>query len=200
MPEIAQLAFRVISIIASVILVGSIIYWIKHWIETSTKGKQLQTKWLRWLGWFLILVAIIVAIGGILYYARNYSQINTPTPTPTPSPTVIGGLQLSHPNPQEIINDINQYPSYSQDTVKQSYIGLPVTWDVDLFSITSSTDGEHIYSIDSTSHIGVYFTINVSDYPKLKIMKQGQEFIVQGDITLVDSLYIGLGNCSLTFP
>jgi len=161
-----------------------------------------------WFRWLLILAVIIVIAAGIIYFV--YSQVSTtssiptptptavPTDTPTPTPTPIGGLQLSHPSPQEIFDKIDNEIPYLQNDLRQSYIGLPVVWAVNY----SSIDGGRVTSTAFGEPLDlVIFTINISDYPQLKTMNSGQEFIVQGNITSISTYYvIELSDCHLTFP
>jgi hypothetical protein len=109
-------------------------------------------------------------------------------------------VQLTHPNPQEIQDEINKVATYKQGEIAKSYVDLPVTWAVTLFSINSNTGGDRIQasSVDNEL-ISIFFTINIDDYPQLKIMKQGEEFIVQGTITSANLYYIDLGNCHPIF-
>jgi hypothetical protein len=180
---------------------------------------------LRWiLVAFCILGIIIIFFGGILGKNTDtqtetstpimtQSTISTPTPTPTPTPaptptptptiTLPQGIQLSHPSPQEINDYIDSLYLSQQEDARKSYIGLSVTWSVSIFSIDNDTAGKRVYCISSeklSSSVFVFFTININDYPQLNIMKQGEEFIIQGTITLVDTLSIHLGDCHLIFP
>ena len=153
----------------------------------------------------LLLIAVLIIILGIIYalgHQENTLESN-PTPTPTTSPTITEpSIQESHPNPDEIFNAIDQEPAYLQDEARQSYNGIQVTWIVSLFSMTNTSDGERISatSVDNSLDL-VIFTINLDDYPQLKIMEPHQEFVVQGAITSVDPIgIINLGDCHLTFP
>jgi hypothetical protein len=146
-----------------------------------------------------ILVAII-AIGAVVYLLLNTEHVKESEPAPTPPSTSSLTWQWSHPSPQEIFSDINAYPPYRQDTIRQDYTGLPVIWGVTLFSTTESADGLRIYALPSgQSNLGVIFTIDTTLYPQIKTMPKGQEFVVQGTITEVTSLWIALGDCHLFF-
>lgn len=139
----------------------------------------------------VVLVIIVVVVIGI----RGPIQKGIPVPTPA------SDWQWSHPSPQDIFSDIDALPPYLQETARQNYIGLSVTWGVTLFSTSDSTDGLWIYALPlDRSSPGVTFTIDTNAYPQIKTMPKGHEFTVQGVITSVDSLAIHLGDCHLTFP
>jgi hypothetical protein len=191
----------VLIILMVVLLCGAwiFVFWgyLKHLVSRKIRPIQIQRRW------SLILIIITLSVLGLIF-GFIYSQASTSVPilTSTPTPTVIGGLQLSHPSPQEIYDNISQIPAYLQNNARQNYTGLSVTWDVKLFSENSSPSGELIYcqSIDDMPVL-VSFTTNISAYPQLQIMETGQEFIVQGTITSVTPYnVIELSDCQLTFP
>jgi hypothetical protein len=149
-----------------------------------------------------LAVVIIVIVLVVLNMGHINDGETTPIPTPTTLPASSEDWQWSHPSPQEIFAEINHLPVSLQEEARQNYKGLSVTWAVSLFSMTNYPDGERIYSnpVAQVSALpGVFFTIDINDYPQLKIAKRGQEFIVQGTIISVDSLNIELGNCHLNF-
>lgn len=194
----------VISIVfwclAGLLLLVSLIY--SHRRSLSPKLREIVPTKIRWLRWILILVTIILIASGLIYVISSQVSTTSSIPTPTPTATPIGGLQLSHPSPQEIYNNISQEPVSLQDDARQIYVGFSVIWAVSLFNMTSSSDGGIIWctSVDNPLDL-VDFTINISNYPQLQSLHRGQgEFIVQGTIEKVDPLYIELNNCSLVFP
>jgi hypothetical protein len=185
-------------------------YMLKGRVAKTKRGvKTSLPLWLRWwVGTSLLVLTIIASIVLGLSNMGIHQQANAPTTTPPSStpmttPSLPQGLQLSHPNPQEISDYINSLYPYQKEEARKDYEGLSVTWAVSLVNITIVPDGEHIYShsLDRTSRcLDVVFTIDINDYPKLRTMEEGQEFIVQGTITsITGDLWITLDNCRLFF-
>lgn len=156
---------------------------------------------------FLILVlAIIVVVICIVSIGRSQEDMSTPASTPTPTPTSTltptppEEWQWSHPSPQEIFEEVDASPLYLQDDVRQSYEGISVEWGVWLYSVTETTDGMRVSTFSSEKGYRlVVFTVDINEYPQLKIVERGYEIVVQGTITKVDTIGIELGNCQLIF-
>jgi len=136
-----------------------------------------------------LLVIIIVAIFAVISN-QGYFQESPPSQD----------WQWSHPSPQEIWQEIEDYPPYNQETARQGYKGLSVTWGVTLFDATDSSEGVDIWATPiGQSSPSICFTINTSLYPEIKTMKRGQQFVVQGTIADIDTIHIKLDNCQLIF-
>lgn len=153
---------------------------------------------------FALALAVIAAAVVVVLPIIRQSQESVPTPESpppeSPPPESPQTWQCSHPSPQEISQSIDALPPYLQETARQNYKGLSVTWGVTLFSARDSPDGVRIHAIPSGQNgLSVMFTVDASLYPEIKTMPRGQEFVVQGTITEVSSLWIKLGDCHLIF-
>jgi hypothetical protein len=184
-PEISRWAF-LIAIIG--IVIGGVMWLSGRKAQTASLSKRhiLVT-----LGIILVLIAIITTVG-VLNLRQPQENVIAPQPEQE--------WLWSRPSPQEIWQDIDKYSPYNQETVRQSYEGLSVTWGVTLFDATGTPDGIDIWAIPiGQSYPGISFKVDASLYPELKTMLRGEEFVVEGTIAKVDTIHIELDNCHLTF-
>ncbi len=104
------------------------------------------------------------------------------------------------PTPDEIIERISKMPLYEQPACSNSYVGVKVRWLAILKTIgrfhlqpnNTKESGEYYVHMKYFNPEAAYakgdiiFFINIEDYPRLKIAKQGDKFMVTGTIWNVD--------------
>lgn len=104
------------------------------------------------------------------------------------------------PAPDEIIERISKMPLYEQPACSKSYVGVKVRWLAMLRSIerwhlqpkNREESGEYYVHMKYFNPEAAYakgdiiFFVNIEDYPRLKIAKQGDKFMVTGTIRNVD--------------
>jgi len=165
------------------------------------------------------LAFILVGVAVVVIVAINYTTLpqdgvltpemtpettipetTIPETTPETTPESSQDWLWSHPSPHEIYESIDALAPYLQGDARQNYEGLSVTWGVELVGIIKRTDGTYIqtYSLEQYQEL-VTFYVDINEYPQLKIMETGQEFVVQGSIIEVDRIAIQLSDCHLTF-
>jgi heme/copper-type cytochrome/quinol oxidase subunit 2 len=192
----AWFASTVLWCLAGIMLLATLIYWLyrrrkpQQARRTPTKKakKTELTPWLRCLifAFWTLIIIVFITFGFI-------GQVGILTP-PTPNTEWLWG----HPSPQEIWQDIDKYSPYNQETVRHSYEGLSVTWGITLFDATDTPDGLGIWAYPSGADSpAISFTVDANYYPEIKSMQRGTQFVVQGTIAKVDTIYIELDNCRL---
>jgi len=145
-----------------------------------------------------VLIVLVLATVAIVVVAVSPITRQPQENVSIPEPYQV--WQWSHPSPQEIWQEIEGYPPYNQETARQGYEGLSVTWGVTLFDATDSPDGVDVWAIPiGQNRPGVSFTVDVSLYPEVKTMPRGQEFVVKGTIANITTICIKLDDCRLIF-
>lgn len=109
----------------------------------------------------------------------------------------------SHPNPQEIINDVdNERPSL-QDQLRKGYKGQDVKWSLNFQGLKDNDGTTEItaYPVgDNSIFIIVSFVVDTEQYPKFSTMGINTRFKVQGEINEVSYNTIKLDITQIIFP
>ena len=135
------------------------------------------------LGFFLIVLGIY------LQFRLQPKAIAKPKQEITP--------QITSIDPYEIREKINSLPPYQQDEARKNYLGLWVEWKGRFNHIEKQEDGSikvSLRAVQPKSIKGIVgsawidFTVQLSDYPQLKIMDQGKEVTVKGKIAGFDEI------------
>lgn len=171
----------------------------------------LQKK--EWLG-AGVLVGIILIILGIIQiiFPGGFSnRIISPPPSnikENPQQTVQQSEKPAteyreHPSPIEIKNQILGEPLLQQENAANSFIGLRVQWQLELFSVSKNNSDPNLITIDlveeSYTYPDVLCNIDIREYPEIKIAKKGNGVFVQGEISRLTPYTIELINCTVRF-
>lgn len=102
--------------------------------------------------------------------------------------------------PKEIFEHLESLPPLQRDISAQNYKGLKVSWKVNLRS-TFEVLGKHylILHHENSSYGSIVCEADISNYPQLRIMKEGDTFTIDGTISKVDSYTVNLTDCSFHF-
>jgi hypothetical protein len=131
---------------------------------------------------------------------ENVSLVATPVIS---QPTAIPSSAASSKNsitPNEIEKALEDLPPFQIQQGTNNFVGLEVDWLVELRS--TFTIENQLYLITSSPNsylLDIVFPIDIEQYPQLKIMKEGEQFVVKGKIADVYSNKITLDHCSLQF-
>jgi hypothetical protein len=118
-------------------------------------------------------------------------------------PLLPGKPTFTRPTPSEIREEINQRPPYEQDHAAESYVGLPVCWAVQFHSLRREKGDLYDVIFLSSGHgtVLVGCKLSISEYPHLKIARQGENIEVTGIIKSVGRIAdIVLGDAKIGFP
>jgi hypothetical protein len=164
----------------------------------------------------LAIIAIVVGVVGIfvaviigawqIHLAKKQQQAPTTIVMNTPG-TKLDNTQdtqyKERPLPSEVIDQINNLPVLQQTSASSSYIGIKVIWQTTLCTIdirkVEKKDIAHLMMRDRGTYPWIYCDVELSNYPELKIMKEGHEIWVRGEIKEVDGNVIYLDHSDLKF-
>ncbi len=102
------------------------------------------------------------------------------------------------PYPNEIINEIDELPIFQKETACNNYIGLRVRWQTSLFTIRKVR--ENFFELmmkDRGNYPWIYCTVNILEYPELKIIKEGHSIWIDGEISTIYNNDIHLINSKI---
>lgn len=174
----------------------------------TKKSKDLKEWYQKPLG--IIFLAII---GGVLIVLATNTLGLTQWPNKSEGSDISEDLILPAENyetqsptdsitPKKIKDAINSVPPLQKGTAASNYKGIKVSWSVYLGSGSTSLSDKNLYTIfmsDEDRNSIITCDIDLNSYPQLKVIRDDQAFIVEGEIYEVDSLSIDLVNCKLLF-
>lgn len=103
--------------------------------------------------------------------------------------------------PYAIVDFLDGLPPLQREQGAGNYKGLRVSWQVTLESAYDGHDGKCRLIVrwkeEKTHHHLILAEADLELYPELKIMREGQEFTLEGDIKEVRGANIELTNCRL---
>ena len=102
--------------------------------------------------------------------------------------------------PSELVHAIDDVPPYQREEVAKHYVGLLVRWKGELRS-ASPSKGKKIALLLSRQQMGsviVECSVNESDYPSLKVMKEGTLVVIQGKIARISYGHVVLKDAELS--
>ena len=112
--------------------------------------------------------------------------------------TVEEGKYRERPYPREIFEQINGLPLSQKEQAGNSYIGLKVKWRTVLKVISNKKSNLVELSMwDRDNYPWVYCIVSLSEYPEIKIAKDGHRMWVEGEISSIEDGGFHLVNCSL---
>ena len=147
-----------------------------------------------WPTIWILLGLFFIVLGIYLQFRSQPKRIEKPKLETKP--------QITHIDPYEIREKINLLPPYQQDEARKNYLGVWVEWKGRFRHVEKQEDGSIKVSLQALQPksikgiVGsVWFdcTVQLSDYPQLKIMDQGTEVTVIGKIVgfdLVDTIVL----------
>jgi len=102
------------------------------------------------------------------------------------------------PYPKELISEIDKLPLAQQEQARRNYIGLKVEWQATLYSVTSKEGNiARLMMLDRGNYPWIHCEVDVSNYPELKIAREGHGLWVAGEIAEVGANSIKLVNCQI---
>jgi hypothetical protein len=88
--------------------------------------------------------------------------------------------------PKTIVKEVDSYPPLQRNQIEDSYKGIKVEWKTKFQEAHLRNDGTtHLMLLDRGSYPWVYCDVRVSDYPELKVIKEGTIIWVSGEIIKV---------------
>jgi hypothetical protein len=100
----------------------------------------------------------------------------------------VGPAYREHPDPAEIMHELDTLPPAQRASVLHHYAGLPVKWHVILHSARPSPGGNvALYlTYQHRRHlVGIVCSADLKQYPALKMLKQGHKLWLAGKIESV---------------
>ena len=159
--------------------------------------------------WF-IGVATSVIGGILLYYGFRTVKAKTRNPNSNFKDGTEENLTVSSPAgnekeinkllPKDIVQYLRSLPPFQKESAGKNYEGIKVAWEVNLQYTTQISKGNQLLIM---FHKGkppsVSCVVDVGHYPELKIIKQDQDFIIEGEIKSAREAGIELTNCRFRF-
>jgi hypothetical protein len=189
----------------------------------------LNNSWVIGIG-TTVIAAVIIGVIRYYFFSigeekrgKNVSSINHDSPHITAEGSMIAGRDIvvggekktvveerksvsndhTQVTPEQIFEYLDGLPPLQRDSASRNYQGIKVSWLVKFGNAVSHNNGQLLlimrYSYNFMS-IGVTCMISVRSYPKLKIIKEDHEFLIEGTIEFIDSAArrINLKNCKLS--
>lgn len=97
-------------------------------------------------------------------------------------------------SPEYIQKEIEKLPPLQQDDALKHYTGLNITWEAALLSVKKENNGYVRVMVTIPGRIGSYitFSVRLSDYPVLAVIKEKTKIRVKGTISSIDIPYFRL--------
>lgn len=95
-----------------------------------------------------------------------------------------GGYKRN-PTPYEIMNQIRSLPPYQREVGSESYKNVLVDWSVVFHTMALKSSMARLMLHDMNGIPWVYCLVSLTDYPELKIIKEGHRIRVWGEIERV---------------
>lgn len=117
----------------------------------------------------------------------------------------------AHPSPEDIRKNLDRLPVYQRALTKDSFVGLKVLWRVvftDLQQLgeaertaSKTTNATHDLSARFSESCGVRARVDIEQFPRLKILHEGVQIQIAGEIGYVadDGRTIRLRNATISF-
>jgi len=95
---------------------------------------------------------------------------------------------------------VESAPVMAQRAIEKSYEGIEIEWELKFKG--ADLVEKNRYHISTTVDIfpWVYFDVNITKYPKLKVLKYNEKLVVSGKIQSVRGHDIRLSGASIKFP
>jgi len=94
---------------------------------------------------------------------------------------------MKHITPEYIQNEINQIPPFRQEETLKHYIGLHISWKMKLHSVDSKENNQVKVTLTKEGVNGITTcSVNLLDYPELKVLRKDAEIYVRGTIEAID--------------
>jgi len=104
------------------------------------------------------------------------------------------------PYPGEIFNVTNQLPLIQRHEARNKYVGLKVKWRGTIQNLYLEANDFVALTVAITDHdtiTPIYFKVKPSEYPEVKIAKNGHGILVFGEIESVGNIDVHLKNCKI---
>ena len=103
--------------------------------------------------------------------------------------------------PEDIIKEIENAPPFQRDDVAKNYENISVNWDVYFESIFDKGNKEIrlMLGANSFGYPWIYCSVNLEEYPEIKVIKTGKRIWITGKIARVRGHEIYLTGCKLKF-
>lgn len=92
-------------------------------------------------------------------------------------------ITISH-----IKESLKNLPPFQEKKIQDTYIGQKIEWELSLFDITDEKDSSNVL-VHSNEVVNsgeypsdVFFSLDINNYPELKIIKKKDRFVVSADI------------------
>jgi hypothetical protein len=173
---------------------------------------SLAPKGAKMISLIMVISGFLLIIGGIIYllYKKPIEQrpiqpisetaIPAPLQQELPKPPA---ESISHPSteslsPEDINEAIANAPVLQQPEIAKHYIGIKVSWKLQLASITKQED-DNIKIMLSYPRWSreIIFEVNLNKYPGLGLLKQGAPIKIEGIIDNIDGLFIRLKDVTI---
>jgi hypothetical protein len=103
--------------------------------------------------------------------------------------------------PRQIYGQINSAALLLQDEVRKQFLGIPVKWSGSLTNILSKEYAKpniSVYIYVENRHLVTFF-VNPVNYPGIGTLKDGHIIEVEGTISKIDQISIGLVDAKIKF-
>jgi hypothetical protein len=139
----------------------------------------------------------------IIVGSNNITTHNVTNAATQPEHIPIRQRKASHPTPVEIHDAVKKSPPFQQDECWSHFIGLKVEWPVEYYNVRhqgSRTDYcVNLIFRENHQQMTVRCTVNIDDYPILKIVGRNHLVWIRGEIELLDDVIIMLRDATLEF-
>lgn len=187
----------------------SIVETIAHWLWTN-KEWLFSGIGVAFLLWFLNAVfrrKPTTAEGS----PENRNEQNPASSFNANVPVFSESDYLPQPTPAEIANQLDSLPVFQRGAARESYVGLKVCWQVELFNLMELGNAERkVFKADATHCLQahpqdrpgctVWANVDVNAFPRLKISHAGTLLSIFGTISkITDSDHVRLRDVSIAF-
>ncbi len=92
------------------------------------------------------------------------------------------------PNPKQIMDQLDAVPPLQRDQVAANYKGIPVKWNVNLYSTSTTHSGQTVVFVRYKNRRVpvISFAIDLETYPQLKVLLPKHPIVVEGEIGSID--------------
>jgi len=158
--------------------------------------EALTNPWVIGIG-TTIIAGIIVGL--ILYYVFRIGKAE-PRKQMSSSLPAIEEKPISNILPKEIIEHLDSLPPLQRESAAKNYEGIKVSWEVTLRSaFFNRVNGEPYVIMVHERNYQIVCSVDLEQYPELRVMKEGHQFRIEGEIASVGRLGIRLRNCRFHF-
>ncbi|MDZ7641682.1 MAG: hypothetical protein U5J62_06650 [Desulfurivibrio sp.] len=97
-------------------------------------------------------------------------------------------IYKTKPYPSKIRREISKCPPFQREAKRSSYLGIHFQWRTRLEAIHGQPEGTiQLMMLDRGNYPWVYCSVNISEFPELKVAKKGTRLWIAGKLKGIDA-------------